>query len=80
MKMRLLLGDQLNIEHSWFKKTEDDVCYVQMEMRQETDYAPHHIQKMLSCVFVLDDSGFPLNVACFQDRLKSSIVCDVLFV
>lgn len=48
MKMRLLLGDQLNIEHSWFKKTEDDVCYVQMEMRQETDYAPHHIQKVVA--------------------------------
>ena len=48
MKMRLLLGDQLNIEHSWFKKTEDDVRYVQMEMRQETDYAPHHIQKVVA--------------------------------
>jgi len=48
MKMRLLLGDQLNIKHSWFKKTEDDVCYVQMEMKQETDYAPHHIQKVVA--------------------------------
>ena len=48
MKMRLLLGDQLNIKHSWFTNVEDDVCYVQMEMRQETDYAPHHIQKVVA--------------------------------
>ncbi len=46
--LRLLLGDQLNPEHSWFKTVREDVVYVMAEMRQETDYAPHHIQKVVA--------------------------------
>lgn len=46
--LRLLLGDQLNPGHSWFKQRDDQVLYVMMEMRQETDYVMHHIQKVLS--------------------------------
>ena len=48
MKLRLVLGDQLNIQHPWFKTIDATVCYVLMEMRQETDYAPHHIQKVVA--------------------------------
>lgn len=48
MKLRLILGDQLNRQHPWFKNPEDEVTYVMMEMRQETDYAPHHIQKVVA--------------------------------
>lgn len=46
--LRLLLGDQLNQEHSWFQTVRDDVVYIMAEMRQETDYAPHHIQKVVA--------------------------------
>ena len=45
--IRLILGDQLNINHSWFQKTDDSVTYVLMEIRSETDYATHHIQKIV---------------------------------
>ena len=45
--LRLILGDQLNINHSWFKKVDDSVTYVMMEIRTETDYAQHHIQKVI---------------------------------
>lgn len=45
--VRLILGDQLNSMHSWFSSVDDDVLYVLMEMRQETDYAVHHIQKVV---------------------------------
>ena len=48
MKIRLLLGDQLNINHPWFQEIDPEVTYVLMEMRQETDYAPHHIQKVVA--------------------------------
>ncbi|MDP5122052.1 MAG: cryptochrome/photolyase family protein, partial [Spirosomaceae bacterium] len=48
MTLRLLLGDQLNHEHSWFDTVSDDVIYVMMEMRQETDYVNHHIQKIVA--------------------------------
>ena len=46
--LRLILGDQLNIQHSWYNKTDDDTLYVIMEMKQETDYTRHHIQKIVS--------------------------------
>lgn len=48
MTLRLLLGDQLNIRHSWFANITPDVTYLLMEIRQETDYVPHHIQKVIA--------------------------------
>ncbi len=45
--LRLILGDQLNIKHSWFKTTNTKVQYCLFEMRQETDYVTHHIQKVI---------------------------------
>ena len=45
--LRLVLGDQLNIHHSWFETVDDSVTYVLMEIRTETDYATHHIQKVV---------------------------------
>jgi len=47
--LRLLLGDQLNANHSWFQTVDQDVVYVMAELRQETDYTLHHIQKI--CAF-----------------------------
>jgi len=46
--LRLILGDQLNARHSWFSQVRPDVCYLLAEMRQETDYARHHIQKVMA--------------------------------
>lgn len=50
-RLRLILGDQLNINHSWFheseRKNSSDVLYVLMEVRSETDYVVHHAQKVL---------------------------------
>lgn len=45
-KLRLILGDQLNYQHSWYKNCEPDTVYLMMELRQETDYVLHHIQKI----------------------------------
>ena len=45
--LRLILGDQLNIEHSWFNKVDDSVIYCLMEIKQETSYVNHHIQKVI---------------------------------
>ena len=45
--LRLILGDQLNHQHSWFKEEQEHITYVMMEMRQETDYVVHHIQKVI---------------------------------
>ena len=48
MILRLILGDQLNHHHTWYDAQRDDVVYVMMEMRQETDYVAHHIQKVVA--------------------------------
>ncbi|MFI8378701.1 cryptochrome/photolyase family protein [Leeuwenhoekiella sp. NPDC079379] len=47
-KLRLVLGDQLNHKHSWYKDDSKDVIYFMAEMRQETDYVTHHIQKVIA--------------------------------
>ena len=48
-RLRLILGDQLNASHSWFKDKDQDTLYVMAELRQETDYVVHHVQKI--CAF-----------------------------
>jgi len=34
-EIRLLLGDQLNPQHTWFEDKREDVLYVMMEIRPE---------------------------------------------
>lgn len=60
--LRLLLGDQLNPAHSWFEKTDGSIIYCLFEMRQETDYAWHHVQKVI---------GFFLTMRAFAEDLRS---------
>ena len=47
--LRLILGDQLNRQHSWYKQRDDGVLYLIAEMHQEASYVTHHIQKL--CAF-----------------------------
>lgn len=48
-RLRLILGDQLNAAHSWFKKKDAATVYLIAELMQEVEYARHHIQKV--CAF-----------------------------
>ncbi|MBD3216860.1 MAG: cryptochrome/photolyase family protein [candidate division Zixibacteria bacterium] len=59
--LRLILGDQLNLKHSWFAKKESRATYLLMEMRQETDYVMHHIQKI---------TAFFASMRRFSEELK----------
>ena len=61
--LRLILGDQLNSQHSWFEKSDENVVYLMAEMRQETDYVKHHIQKVVS---------FFLSMRNFSNELKAN--------
>ncbi|KXF79952.1 cryptochrome/photolyase family protein [Enterovibrio coralii] len=54
--LRLILGDQLNASHSWYKEKDEGVLYLMAELRQETDYAKHHVQKV--CAFFAAMAGF----------------------
>ncbi|OYU79923.1 MAG: cryptochrome/photolyase family protein [Flavobacterium sp. BFFFF1] len=61
--LRLVLGDQLNSRHSWFDAVDDSVTYVMMEVRTETDYALHHIQKVV---------GFFVAMRGFSESLSAA--------
>jgi deoxyribodipyrimidine photolyase-related protein len=45
--LRLILGDQLNPLHHWFRKVDHNVVYVMMEIMPEATYVIHHIQKLV---------------------------------
>ncbi|MGB1616645.1 MAG: cryptochrome/photolyase family protein [Pseudomonadales bacterium] len=59
--LRLILGDQLNAEHSWFDEVRNDVVYVIAELMQEQRYVRHHIQKT---------AGFFLAMQAFAEELS----------
>jgi deoxyribodipyrimidine photolyase-related protein len=46
--IKLILGDQLNENHSWYDHVDDNALFVLMEVRCETDYVKHHIQKVVA--------------------------------
>ncbi len=46
--LRLILGDQLNASHAWYKEKDQGVLYVIAELHQETNYVVHHVQKVCS--------------------------------
>lgn len=45
--LRLIMGDQLNITHSWFKDPPSHAEYLLMEVKEEATYVRHHIQKVI---------------------------------
>ena len=58
-----MLGDQLNANHSWFETVDPETIYVMMEIRPESEYVTHHIQKIV---------GIFLNMRNFADTLKAN--------
>ena len=59
--LRLVLGDQLNSKHSWFDEVNSDVVYLMAEMRQETDYVKHHIQKVIAFFLSMRNFSYELT-------------------
>jgi len=53
--LRLILGDQLNSQHSWYETVSETTVYCMFEMRQETDYVKHHIQKVVGFFAAMRD-------------------------
>ncbi|MFT7219341.1 MAG: deoxyribodipyrimidine photolyase-related protein [Candidatus Azotimanducaceae bacterium] len=45
-RLRLILGDQLNHQHSWLMDQDDNTHYLIAELKQETAYVAHHVQKV----------------------------------
>ncbi|WP_055437086.1 cryptochrome/photolyase family protein [Lacinutrix algicola] len=67
--LRLILGDQLNSKHSWFNGDQSNYVYCFFEMRQETDYVIHHLQKVI---------GFFAAMREFSKELQTS-GCKVVY-
>lgn len=62
-ELKLILGDQLNLQHSWFKQTNTKVLFVLMEIVPEQEYVIHHIQKVI---------GFFAAMRAFAKRLVAN--------
>ena len=67
--LRLILGDQLNSKHSWFQGEQGNYVYCLLEMKQETDYVKHHIQKVI---------GFFAAMREFSKEIESK-GCEVVY-
>ena len=61
--LRLILGDQLNPDHSWFARVDDSVTYCMFETWSEATYTKHHVQKI---------TGFFLAMRAFAERLREA--------
>ncbi|MCF8302542.1 MAG: cryptochrome/photolyase family protein [Bacteroidales bacterium] len=61
--LRLILGDQLNVQHSWFSSVDSNVTYLMMEVRSETEYVKHHIQKVIAVFTAMREFAFQLQEA-----------------
>jgi len=60
--LRLILGDQLNSDHSWFKEKNKGTLYFMAESLSETNYVNHHVQKVV---------GFFLSMRNFATEISS---------
>ena len=61
-RLRLILGDQLSLNHSWFNEKDPACVYLIAELKQEQAYTIHHIQKI---------SAFFLAMEHFANALAS---------
>lgn len=66
--MRLILGDQLNADHSWYKEQDGGVLYVIAELREEVSYVRHHIQKICAFFAAMESFANALKKAGHQVR------------
>jgi len=87
--LRLILGDQLNASHPWFKEVDKNYTYIIAELFQETDYVTHHIQKiqaffaaMQSFAFSLKEAGHRVLYFTLDDtkefKVLPELLCDLL--
>lgn len=68
--LRLILGDQLNSQHSWFQGDQSTYTYVMMEIKSESLYVTHHIQKII---------GFFAAMRQFKNELVN-VGCEVKYI
>ena len=60
-ELRLLLGDQLNANHSWFREATPGVLYLLAELPQEQIYVRHHVQKTCAILAAMEQFALHLD-------------------
>ena len=74
--LRLILGDQLNRQHSWYSTADSGVLYLIAELHQEAGYVKHHIQKLCSFFAAMADFAKSLQAdghhVCYYDLDESA--------
>ena len=83
--LRLILGDQLNSSHSWYRNVDNGVLYVIAELHQEASYVKHHIQKiaaffaaMENFASALQSAGHQVSYLTLDDSKKYTDLCDLI--
>ena len=61
--LRVILGDQLNAQHSWYRERNSDHLYLIAELYQEQRYVRHHVQKIVA---------FFISMQRFAEALKDT--------
>ena len=64
--LRLILGDQLNASHSWYREQDDGVLYLIAELHQEASYVRHHVQKVCAFFAAIESFATALTAAGHQ--------------
>jgi deoxyribodipyrimidine photolyase-related protein len=64
--LRLILGDQLNGSHTWYRQVDDGVLYLIAELHQEANYVKHHIQKISAFFAAMENFAGALTKAGHQ--------------
>ena len=64
--LRLILGDQLNASHSWYREQDDGVLYLIAELHQEASYVRHHVQKVCAFFAAIESFANALKAAGHQ--------------
>ncbi len=61
--VRLILGDQLNASHSWYREKNDSILYLIAELNQEARYVKHHVQKLAAFFVSMQQFATGLSAA-----------------
>ncbi|MCJ8210373.1 cryptochrome/photolyase family protein [Mucilaginibacter sp. RS28] len=64
--LRLILGDQLNLQHRWFARADKDVYYTLLEVKQEQEYVHQHVQKIMAFFAAMRNFAHQLEKAGHQ--------------
>ncbi|NKF52727.1 cryptochrome/photolyase family protein [Shewanella sp. WXL01] len=65
-RIRLILGDQLNASHSWYREVDNSALYLIAELPQETSYVKHHVQKVCAFFAAMEQFAQALSQAGHQ--------------